>query len=244
MLLIISPAKKMISSTDDFLPETIPVFLKQAEFLHQTLKSYSKEELKEVLRCNDQLLTLNYQRYQTMDLSKQTSCALMSYVGLQYQHMGSQLFSLEELDYLQKHLRILSGFYGVLKPMDGIVPYRLEMQAKLKETDLISFWNRQLYDELIKEDHIILNLASKEYAQTVTPFQQEGVTIIDVEFVSEKNGKMITKATEAKMARGSMVRYCAVHRIQDIQQLKSFNEYGYVFQPSLSTDSKLVFLKR
>lgn len=244
MIIIISPAKKMISSTDDFLPETIPVFLKQTEFLRQTLKNYSKEELKEVLHCNDQLLDLNYQRYQTMELSKQTSCALMSYVGLQYQHMGSQLFSLDELDYLQKHLRILSGFYGVLKPLDGIVPYRLEMQAKLKETDLISFWNRQLYDELVKEDDLILNLASKEYAQTIVPFKEEKVNIVDVEFVSEKNGRLVIKATEAKMARGSMVRYCATCRIQDIQQLKSFNEYGYVFQPSLSTDSKLVFLKQ
>lgn len=243
MNIIISPAKKMTSSTDDFLPESIPVFLNQASFLHQTLKQYTKQELQKVLQCNDQLLNLNYNRYQNMNLHQNTSCALMSYVGLQYQHMGSELFSLQELDYLQHHLRILSGFYGALKPLDGIVPYRLEMQAKLKEFNLYDYWNRQLYDEITKDDDIILNLASKEYSQIITKYADDRIRVIDVEFVSEKNGKLITKATEAKMARGSMVRYCAVHQISDVDQLKSFTEYGYTYQKHLSSENKLVFLK-
>ncbi len=244
MKIIISPAKKMVSCTDDFLPESVPVFLHQTEILHQELKSYSKEELKKVLQCNDQLLNLNYERFQSMNLSKQTSCALMSYVGLQYQHMGSQLFSLNELEYLQKHLRILSGFYGVLKPMDGIVCYRLEMQAKLKGFDLLHFWNRTLYDEITKDDSLILNLASKEYSQTISAYKTSNVTIVDVDFVAEKNGKLITKATEAKMARGSMVRYCATHQVHSICELYSFSEYGYIYQPNLSSETKLVFLKK
>ena len=159
---IISPAKKMINSNDDFLPESIPVFLTETQTLLDEIRTYTKEELKNVLECNDQLLNLNHERFQNMNLNRNTSCALRRYVGLQYQHMGSQLFSLDEIDYLQNTLRILSGFYGILKPMDGIVPYRLEMQAKLKSTNLYDFWNRKLYDELTKEDHLILNLASKE----------------------------------------------------------------------------------
>lgn len=243
MKIIISPAKKMICSTDDFLPESTPVFLHKAEHLHQILKKYSKAELKEVLQCNDQLVNLNYERFQTMNLYQNTACALMSYVGLQYQHMGSQLFSLQELKYLQEHLRILSGFYGVLKPMDGIVPYRLEMQAKLKEINLYDYWNCMLYDEITKDDKLILNLASKEYSQAVKPFKQDNAVIVDVEFVTQKDGKLVTKATEAKMARGSMVRFCATHQINEIEQLKSFTEYGYSYQDTLSTDTKLVFLK-
>ncbi|MBQ7888159.1 MAG: YaaA family protein [Erysipelotrichaceae bacterium] len=167
MKIIISPAKKMINSSDDFLPESTPVFLSKTQQLLEELKTYSRQDLKQVLKCNDQLLALNEERFQTMNLSKNCSCALMSYVGLQYQHMGSHLFSMEELNYLQNHLRILSGFYGILRPLDGIVPYRLEMQAKLKQFDLIQYWGNDLYNELTKDEHLILNLASKEYSQTI-----------------------------------------------------------------------------
>ncbi len=243
MKIIISPAKKMINSNDDFIPESIPVYLSETQTLLNEIRAYTKEELKNVLECNDQLLNLNYERFQNMSLDRNTSCALMSYVGLQYQHMGSHLFSLEEIDYLQKTLRILSGFYGILKPRDGIVPYRLEMQAKLNSTNLYDFWNRKLYDELTNEDHLILNLASKEYSQCIKSYQSDDVTIIDVDFVCEHKGKLTTKATEAKMCRGSMVRFCAVHQIKDIKELYSFNEYGYVYDAELSTETKLVFKK-
>lgn len=244
MKIIISPAKKMINTSDDFLPESTPVFLNDAQILLDELQSYTRSDLKEVLKCNDQLLELNRDRFQTMNLKRNLSCALMSYVGLQYQHMGSQLFSLDELEYLQDHLRILSGFYGILKPMDGIVCYRLEMQAKLKEFDLYSFWNSKIAEELCKEEKLILNLASKEYAQAIKPYLKEDVHIVDVDFVTEKNGKLVTKATEAKMARGSMVRYCAVHRVTSIAQLHNFNEYGYCFVPELSNEHKLTFRKK
>ena len=243
MKIIISPAKKMINSSDDFLPESIPVFLTETQSLLDEIRTYTKEELKNVLECNDQLLNLNHERFQAMNLNRNTSCALMSYVGLQYQHMGSQLFSLEEIDYLQNTLRILSGFYGILKPMDGIVPYRLEMQAKLKSTNLYDFWNRKLYDELTKEDDLILNLASEEYSQCIKSYQKDNVTIIDVDFVCEHKGKLTTKATEAKMCRGSMVRFCAVHQIKDIKELFSFSEYGYSYDSELSAETKLVFKK-
>ena len=96
MKIIISPAKKMINSSDDFLPESTPVFLSKTQQLLEELKTYSRQDLKQVLKCNDQLLALNEERFQTMNLSKNCSCALMSYVGLQYQHMGSHLFSMEE----------------------------------------------------------------------------------------------------------------------------------------------------
>lgn len=244
MKIIISPAKKMINSSDDFLPESTPVFLSKTQQLLEELKTYSRQDLKQVLKCNDQLLALNEERFQTMNLSKNCSCALMSYVGLQYQHMGSHLFSMEELNYLQNHLRILSGFYGILRPLDGIVPYRLEMQAKLKQYDLIQYWGNDLYNELTKDEHLILNLASKEYSQTIKAWKQDHVTIIDVEFVSEHKGKLVTKATEAKMARGSMVRFCAEHQVQSIEQLYDFQEYGYTYQPDLSSTCQLVFLKQ
>ena len=243
MKIIISPAKKMINSNDDFLPESVPVFLNETQSLLDEIRTYTKDELKDVLQCNDQLLNLNFERFQTMNLNRNTSCALMSYVGLQYQHMGSQLFSLDEIHYLQKTLRILSGFYGILKPMDGIVPYRLEMQAKLKSFDLYRFWNDKIYNELTKDDKIILNLASKEYSQIIKSYLTDEITLIDVDFICEHKGKLTTKATEAKMCRGSMVRFCAVNQIKDIQELTQFNEYGYHFDKELSTETKLVFKK-
>lgn len=244
MKIIISPAKKMVNSSDDFLPESTPVFLKETQILLDELKTYSKSELKDVLQCNDQLLNLNYERFQTMNLSKNCSCALMSYVGLQYQHMGSHLFSLDQFQYLQNHLRILSGFYGVLRPLDGIVPYRLEMQAKLKETEVMDYWGSKLYDELVKDDELILNLASKEYSQMIKKYQKKNVEIIDVDFLCSHKGKLVTKATEAKMARGSMVRFCAEHHITNIEQLFDFNEYGYIYHPDHSDAHHLVFIKQ
>ena len=105
MKIIISPAKNMINSNDDFLPESIPVFLTETQTLLDEIRTYTKEELKNVLECNDQLLNLNHERFQNMNLNRNTSCALMSYVGLQYQHMGSQLFSLEYIAYSIGFLR-------------------------------------------------------------------------------------------------------------------------------------------
>ena len=132
MKIIISPAKKMNIETDIFRYRSLPVFVEEAEKLMRWIQSLSFAEAQKLWGCNDKLAELNFSRFKEMDLYKALTPALLSYEGLQYQYMAPDVFSEKEWEYVQKHLRILSGFYGVLKPLDGVVPYRLEMQAKTK----------------------------------------------------------------------------------------------------------------
>lgn len=149
-----------------------------------------------------------------------------------------------QLAYVQEHLRILSAFYGVLKPMDGVTPYRLEMQAKVKIDgcrNLYQFWGDRLYHEVMGDDHLILNLASREYSKCIEQYLQPEDTYITVVFGEKAGGRMVQKATYAKMARGEMVRYLAENRIEDPGEIKRFDRLGYVFQEELSSDAEYVF---
>lgn len=147
MRIIISPAEKMNVDTDTFACQGLPVFIEKAETLKEYIKSLSYEEVKKLWGCNDKLAKLNYQRFQEMDLKKGLTPALISYEGIQYQYMAPEVFSEKEWAYVQEHLRILSGFYGALKPLDGVTPYRLEMQAKAALegcSNLYAFWGRAI----------------------------------------------------------------------------------------------------
>ena len=143
MQIIISPAKKMRTDTDSFIWKDLPVFLSRTEVIFTELKKLSYEELKALWKCNDKIAAQNVERLQTLDLHKALTPAVMAYEGIQYQYMAPGVFSQEELAYVQDHLRILSGFYGLLRPFDGVIPYRLEMQAKLSVDgfkDLYAYW--------------------------------------------------------------------------------------------------------
>ena len=168
MKIIISPAKKMNIDTDTFLKPALPIFLEETRMLMEWIRKRSFHEAQELWKCNDQIAELNYQRFQDMNLGRNLTPALISYEGIQYQYMAPEVFTRKEWEYVQEHLRILSGFYGVLKPLDGVVPYRLEMQAKAHVNgtrNLYEFWGRKLYQEVHGEDRVILNLASKEYSK-------------------------------------------------------------------------------
>ena len=173
MKIIISPAKKMNVDTDSLAVQGLPVFLDDTEKLMHKIQKMSLSEVRDLWKCNDKLTELNYRRFAEMELDRRLTPAVLTYEGLQYQHMSPMVFSDGALDYIQEHLRILSGFYGVLKPFDGVTPYRLEMQAKLSvdgKKDLYEFWGDRLYRELIDEDHTILNLASKEYSRAIEKY--------------------------------------------------------------------------
>ncbi len=131
MRILLSPAKKMRVDTDSLAPLGLPVYLEQARELMHAVQSLSLAEAKALWKCNDQLAELNYERFAHMDLERQLTPAVLAYEGLAYQYMAPGVMTEDMLSYLQEHLRILSGFYGVLRPFDGVVPYRLEMQAKL-----------------------------------------------------------------------------------------------------------------
>ena len=143
MRIIISPAKKMKVDTNSLPYQTLPVYLPRTEQLCKILQSMSNTELKKLWKCNDQIAQLNIQRLQNMDLHNRLTPAVLAYEGIQYQYMAPGVFTEEAFHYIQEHLRILSGFYGLLKPFDGVTPYRLEMQAKLRvgeAKDLYAYW--------------------------------------------------------------------------------------------------------
>lgn len=244
--IIISPAKKMNICNDDILSESIPCFMDKTTVLYNTLKNYSYDNLKNLLSCNDAITDLNYNRYKNMDLYKNLTPAILSYEGIQYKYMSPNSFSNSEFEYISKHLKILSGFYGILKPFDGVVPYRLEMQAKLQidnYKNLYYFWDNKLYKELTKDSKIILNLASKEYSKAIEKYLTKDDTFITCIFGRLVNSKIKVKATEAKMARGLMVRYLAENNIKDIEEIKSFSELGFSYSEDYSTNNELIFLK-
>ena len=234
MKIIISPAKKMNIDDDIFECRSEPVFLNKAEELMNYLKGLSYEECKTMWKCSDKLAQLNYDRVLDMDLNYRLTPAIFSYEGIQYQYMGPSVLSQDAIEYLQSNLRILSGFYGILKPLDGIVPYRLEMQAKLinhKNKDLYEFWSDNIANNLFEEDDVIINLASKEYSKCVSKYikNQPNIKFITCVFGELKGEKIIEKGTLAKMARGEMVRYLAENNISTLDGLKSFNKLGYKY---------------
>ena len=246
MQIIISPAKKMRVDNDDIGAASLPVFLAKTEELLAALRMLDYRALQNLWQCNDALAELNYNRLQKMDLRRNLTPAVFSYDGLQYQHLAPNVLDEASLSYLDRHLKILSGFYGILKAFDGVVPYRLEMQARLAcggAKNLYAFWGRSLYDELVKNDGEVLNLASKEYSKAVEPYVTGAVRFVTCVFGSLQNGKIKVKATEAKMARGEMVRCCAENNVQHIDDVKNFTVNGYSFDEALSTDTEFVFLK-
>ena len=172
MKILISPAKKMRTDTDTLSPQALPAFLPETERLLSALRSLSRQELKQLWRCSDAITDLNVERLARMELGKGLTPALLSYQGIQYQYMAPGVFETGQFTYLQEHLRILSGFYGMLRPFDGVTPYRLEMQARLSVNgcpDLYAFWGDRLARALAGEAGLVVDLASQEYSRAVLP---------------------------------------------------------------------------
>lgn len=244
--IIISPAKKMKVDTDSFAVSAMPQFLKDAEVLMRRIQSMSLAEVRALWKCNDTLAELNFQRFRGMDLERRLTPAVIAYEGLQYQHMAPAVLTQGALSYIAEHLRILSGFYGLLRPFDGVTPYRLEMQAKLTVgacRDLYEFWGDRLYKNLTSGSRTIVNLASKEYSQCIEKYITDKDRWINVEFGELAEGKIRQKGTLAKMARGEMVRFLAENGIDNPEGIREFHELGFVYCEELSDKGKYVFLK-
>ena len=175
MRIILSPAKKMNVNTDDLAPCGLPAFMEQTEEIVRFLQSLTYGEAKKLWACNDRIAEQNYDRVQQMDLYHQLTPAILSYEGIAYQYMAPSVFENGQFAYVQEHLRILSAFYGVVRPMDGVTPYRLEMQAKAKiagAKDLYDYWGDRLYREVLDDSRVIINLASKEYSRCIEKYLQ------------------------------------------------------------------------
>ena len=227
--IIISPAKKM-NICETPIPEC-------------ELDTY--EELRKLWKCSEKLALQNTKRLCEFTPADAVTPAVLAYEGIQYQYLAPGIFSDTQWDYVNRHLNILSGFYGVLCPSDAVIPYRLEMQARLSvkgKKDLYDFWGDRLYRELTEEDHLIINLASREYSKAVEKYLTPEDRFITVEFGQLKDGKVKQKATLAKMARGEMVRFMAENNVCDPEDIKTFQALGFRYSEERSDKNKMIFL--
>ena len=248
MRFIISPAKKMNMDTDTLAAAGLPVYVDRAGELLDWMRKKSLPEMKAVWKCSEKIALEAYARLEKTELKRNLTPAFLSYEGIQYQYMAPAVFEDGQWDYVQEHVRILSGFYGILRPLDGVAPYRLEMQAKASEAgSLYAFWGRSLYESLPAETDCIVNLASREYALCVEKYLEKDMRYVTCVF-GEEAGRtslpVLQKGTHAKMARGEMVRFAAEHRIVTPEGLKDFNRLGYEYREEYSEKDLYVFCKR
>ena len=247
MRVIIAPAKKMNTDLDSFPPEALPQFLDRTERLLSALQAMSPRELPALWKCNDAIARLNAERLLDMDLRRRLTPAVLAYEGIQYRYMTPGVFETGQLAYIREHLRILSGFYGLLRPFDGVTPYRLEMQARLSidgHRDLYEFWGARLAGQLAAETDLVLNLASKEYSRAVETHLPLDVRFLTCTFGELKGGKVIEKGTMCKMARGQMVRWLAENNVTDPEDIKDFADLDYRFSNARSTENNYVFIRK
>lgn len=255
MLALLSPAKKLDATaarTD--LPATRPVFLKDAIALAAIARKLTKRQLAGLMGISDKLAALNHTRFQafaptaTADNAKH---ALLAFAGDTYIGLNAKTLSDDDLAYAQDHVRILSGLYGLLRPLDLIQPYRLEMGTKLatpKGEDLYDFWGDKLTAEVNKivakeKTPVVVNLASAEYFSALKPEKLKARLVTPV-FKEEKSGVAKILGMMAKRARGMMARYIIEERITDPEALKKFAAGGYRYQPARSTGDTLVFHRK
>ena len=250
---IISPAKKLdYSPVEKNLDSTIPSLLEHSNELIKDLKSLNPQEVSSLMSLSDKLGALNYERFQewetpfTKSNSKQ---AILAFKGDVYQGLDAESLSETELIWAQKHVRILSGLYGILKPMDLMQPYRLEMGTKFatkRGQNLYDFWNSIITEELNKQfssdNTNLLNLASNEYFKSINVSKLKANVISPV-FMDKKNGKYKIISFFAKKARGLMTRYVIKNRIKNITDIQNFEDGGYCFNEAMSEDNKPVFCR-
>lgn len=252
MLAIISPAKTLdFESPVEGFAFSQPELTAYSQQLIDICRQFTPAELGSLMSISDKLASLNVARFSEWQLDHNTQNAkpaLFAFKGDVYTGLEAEKLSAEQVQYAQKHLRMLSGLYGLLKPLDLMQPYRLEMGTKLANPqgkDLYAFWGDVITQQLQKAideqgDTVLVNLASDEYYGSVKP-RKLHATIVKPVFLDEKNGKFKQISFYAKKARGMMVRFILDTQPTDIEQLKAFNYGGYWFDETASTESEFVF---
>ena len=249
MIAIISPAKNMRNlKIDNINPQIIGkerYFTKETEEIIRVLKDLTPWDIQSVMKVNEKIALQSYAYFQDFNFNDKGVCGLLAYDGLVFKNIKAEDFTKEDFDYANKHIRILDAFYGMVNPLDDILPYRLEMQypIKIQGNNLYKFWDDKIYNKLYSEDNVIVNLASEEYAKTVRRFLNEEDIFIDIDFKVNKDGKLKTLSTLAKMARGQMVKYIIENKIDNPEDLKNFTFNSFKFCSNLSTPRKFVFIK-
>jgi cytoplasmic iron level regulating protein YaaA (DUF328/UPF0246 family) len=254
MLIVISPAKTLnmeAEAPSDF--HTTPKYLEKSQQLINTLKKKSIKKLEDLMGISTQLAQLNYERFQQWQYPYQpeeAKQAIFAFRGDVYTGLDIDTFSIDQLNYAQDHLRILSGLYGVLKPMDLILPYRLEMGTHLsigRMKNLYEFWGQLITVDIktalvSQNDDILINLASNEYYKSIDK-KKLNAQIITPVFKDFKNGQYKMISFFAKKARGMMSRFILQNKLTKIEDLKHFEEDGYFFNDKLSTETSPTFTR-
>jgi len=246
MKIIISPAKKLDTSVKVQNSKMNTSFLGESTKLIQTLKGKSILELKDLMGLSDNLAQLNWQRFQDWDiLNRNTYKALELFNGAVYEGIDAKNFNKSNKDFAQNNLRILSGLYGILKPNDLILPYRLEMGTKLKTikgNNLYRFWQDKLHQNIGDElnNEVLINLASNEYSKVLKLNKIKSEVITPV-FKDYKNGKLKVISFFAKKARGEMVNFIIKNKITSFEELKLFKNNGYAF--SDENNGNILFIR-
>lgn len=244
---IISPAKKMRCDPDSLEYTALPEFTEKSEKLLKILKSMSYAELKTLWQCNDKIAGENFENLQITDLKTNLTPAILAYDGIRFKYMAPEVFSYKEFEYIQNHLFILSGFYGAVRPFDGVILYRLEMQAKLQGENfknLYDFWRGDIAKYITDGRDTVINLASDEYFKAVKKYFPENIRVVTCVFADLENGKLKEKGVKCKMARGEIVRYMAENNVQSPEELKKFQRQGYAYRDDLSSDDRFVFVQK
>ncbi len=252
MKIITSPAKLMnIDRKSEFLKPTTPVFIGDAALLQSYLKEKSPKFLAELMEISAKLADDNWHRNQNWKAKpsdKESTAAMMAFTGEVYRGLNAETLDKKSIIYLQKNFRMLSGLYGLLKPSDRVMLYRLEMGRKFsfeQYKNLYEFWTEKVTAQLNSEfttNDFVLNLASKEYIK-VLDRKKLKAPVIDFDFHEYKDGKLKTIVVYTKLARGLLVRFCAENQIRTLDEVKAFNYEGYLLDDELSTDKKLVFTR-
>ncbi|MEQ9468991.1 MAG: peroxide stress protein YaaA [Ekhidna sp.] len=251
MIAVVSPAKSLDFETPYDVKPTKPRLLECTKELISVLRKKSPDEVKELMSISDNLAELNANRYQEFEIEhtkRNAKPSVLAFQGDVYQGLKAETFDQKRFDFAQKHFRILSGLYGLLRPLDLIQPYRLEMGTRLAFDDyntLYQYWDDKILNLLLEDlktqgDDIIVNLASVEYFKSVSK-KNVPARIIDVEFKDFKNGKYKIVSFYAKKARGLMSRYFIENQIKNPSDLRGFDYEGYYFDEAASTESKLAF---
>ena len=254
MLMLLSPAKTQDFHTPIAVPkETKPKLWKHGQILVDGLKEKSAKDIEKLMGVSEKIATLNFDRFQEFGprFTQQNSKAcVMAFKGDVYRGLDATSLEKKDLVYAQDHLRILSGLYGLLKPLDLIQPYRLEMKTKMlnpRGKDLYAFWGDLITNTIDKElkasgEGVVLNLASNEYFNALQP-ESLAASVISPAFKEYKNGQFKILSMFAKVARGSMARWVIQNKVTEPKDLKKFKVDGYRFNKELSTENKPVFTR-
>lgn len=247
MKIIISPAKKMKQVDNDYFNTSKPAFLNEALALANEIKTYSITDIQTKFKCNRKIAVETYDRYQNLTTTSNLSPAILSFNGIQYTNMAPNVFTDSEIEYINQHLYILSGLYGILKPLDEISLYRLDLDNDFEiasSSNLYDFWNDKIYTYLYQEDDVVINLSSNEYTKLISKYLRKKDTFIDVYFYQDTGGKLVETPVYVKQARGRMVRYLANIKASKFEDIIHFNDLGYIYSKELSTDKKIIFVRK